>query len=227
MSYEKILKKIDVHSLDFYDNPDKVCAIVQEHSFRGIVVNEIDLIRTRKIIGAASQSKVICAVDYTSGGLSVKARGEIIRSAISNGADEIEIGMQSSLFYENLPLVQIDIDKIGKLARDNKIDIKYKIDPGLPKTRPKIISDLCRMLNKSGIRFVTNGIFHDQKIDDCETVLFLRDVKKASACETKAYIKNPTVNSFVMLHKSGADVIGLDWRFATKIAYGIEQETLA
>lgn len=224
----EFFKQIDIHALSSVESIQKASAITVEHGFRGLVVNEFSLKSARAFHKKSKEDyKLIVALDYNSGEMSTGARCNMIDDVIRNGANEIEISIQSKSFIDmDFKIIEEDVSKIGKISRDTNIDIKYKIDPSLPNTTPQNIANVCRILHKSGIKYVTNNIASCDKIDHSETAIFLRDVCKGSACHTKAYIQSPAIDVFLMFKKAGINIIGLDLKNAVRISYDALQETV-
>lgn len=207
-------RKVDLHALNPNSNLKSVVSVASEHGFRGIVVQSC---RAEELVKAIKEYGIrglipICVIDYPFGSSSLDVRNYAIGSAKEKGIQEIEIVAPYHLIAQkDFRKVGGDIQAIVNKAKELKINVKYVLDQNCPFVDDTVRSRLCTILKdlKVPILSTSMGFFDSKQSDHADSVIYMRDMKKKSGCQTKVYIGSQRVEDIISYSKAGADIIGL------------------
>ncbi len=224
-----ICNQIEIHALDYEDNFRQVVPIAIEHGFQAIATSQGRVSALNKIINEfvsseCNRPEIIAVIDHPFGCESIDTRAYQIHSAKEQGAEIIEmVALYRALAEGDLREVTRDLDNLGNIAAKCDVDLRYVIEPDSFVS----ISHRNFLAKEIAIRdtkiISTSLGFYDEKVSVSDRVLWLRDIKKLSGCQMKSYVYEEDIDMVSTLIKAGAEIIGLDWQSAPRLAYEYEE----
>lgn len=221
-------RKIDLHALNPNSNLKSVVTIASEHGFRGIMVHPCKAEELVKVIKEYGSNSLIpiTVLDYPFGSMSLDIRNYALGSAKERGIKEIEIVAPYPLIAQKeFGKVGRDLEILSAKARELRIGIKYVLDYNCPFVDDTVRSKMCQLLKDYKVPMLSTSLgFYDSKTSDhADSVIYMRDMKRKSGCDTKVYIASQKVDDILSYSKAGVDVIGLPWNKAAYLIHEYEE----
>ncbi len=182
----------------------RTCDEAKEYSFRGVDVNPEWVSLVKKEL-EGTDMKIIVLIDPPMGLSSHDERMEICRKAVEDGADELDVVMNTvDLKYKNYDKVLQDLSEIAKLA-DTKVIIGsgYLTDEEIKKA-----SELVKQAGAICVKTATSADPLDNR-ELKEKAIHVKMMKEsAPGLLIKASGKINTLEEAKMMIDHGADIIG-------------------
>ncbi|HRS53363.1 MAG TPA: deoxyribose-phosphate aldolase [Bacteroidales bacterium] len=183
---------------------DQLCKEALIYKFKSVCVNSSWVSYVAKKL-RGSGIKICAVVGFPLGEMDSRSKAFETRSAISNGANEIDMVINiGALKSGNYKLVEEDIRAIKRACRSNTI-LKVIIETGLLKEEEKIIA--CQLAKKAEADFVKTCTGFLGGVATVEDVILMRKIV-GSRMGVKASGGIRDFNQAVALIKAGANRLG-------------------
>lgn len=152
---------------------ETLCKEANENGFAAVCVNPYFVKTARKVLGEASNVKLVTVVGFPFGYSNVSAKVEETKKAILEGADEIDMVMNLSALRNNdLQVLRNDIDSVNTYCHLHNKILKCIIETSeLSNMELKIAADLCAEI---GVDYVKTSTGYGKGGATVEAVEILR-----------------------------------------------------
>ena len=183
---------------------DHLVAVAKQHHFLGVCVPPFWVKRAKREIGD-SKILLITVAGFPLGYSMTETKLEEIKSAIDNGADEVDVVWNISSFKSGNPWTKIEIAKCSKLAHDHQKALKVIIETAYLSNDE--IVEACKIGVDAGADFVktsTGFAPSGAKVEHIQ--LMKKSVPGGVGIKASGGIK--TKEQAIQLIEAGADRLG-------------------
>jgi deoxyribose-phosphate aldolase len=183
---------------------DHLVAVAKQHHFLGVCVPPFWVKRAKREIGD-HQILLVTVAGFPLGYSMTETKLEEIKSAIDNGADEVDVVWNISSFKSGNPWTKIEIAKCSKLAHDHQKALKVIIETAYLSNDE--IVEACKIGVDAGADFVktsTGFAPSGAKVEHIQ--LMKRSVPVGVGIKASGGIK--TKEQAIQLIEAGADRLG-------------------
>ena len=183
---------------------DHLVAVAKQHHFLGVCVPPFWVKRAKREIGD-HQILLVTVAGFPLGYSMTETKLEEIKSAIDNGADEVDVVWNISSFKSGNPWTKIEIAKCSKLAHDHQKALKVIIETAYLSNDE--IVEACKIGVDAGADFVktsTGFAPSGAKVEHIQ--LMKKSVPGGVGIKASGGIK--TKEQAIQLIEAGADRLG-------------------
>ncbi len=183
---------------------DQLIREAKQHQLLGICVPPFWVKRAKREIGDA-ETQLVTVIGFPLGYNMTETKIEEMKLAIRDGADELDLVINSSAFKEGMNWPKIEIAKCSKLAHDEYKILKVIIETAY--LNDDEIKGLCRICADAGVDYVKTSTGFAPEGAKVEHIQLMRS-ELPSNVGIKASGGIKTFDQAVALINDGADRIG-------------------
>ncbi|MEO0556468.1 MAG: deoxyribose-phosphate aldolase [Bacteroidota bacterium] len=183
---------------------DQLIREAKQHQLLGICVPPFWVKRAKREIGDA-ETQLVTVIGFPLGYNMTETKIEEMKLAIRDGADELDLVINSSAFKEGMNWPKIEIAKCSKLAHDEYKILKVIIETAY--LNDDKIKGLCRICADAGVDYVKTSTGFAPEGAKVEHIQLMRS-ELSSNVGIKASGGIKTFDQAVALINAGADRIG-------------------
>ncbi|MEM6362032.1 MAG: deoxyribose-phosphate aldolase [Bacteroidota bacterium] len=183
---------------------DQLIREAKQHQLLGICVPPFWVKRAKREIGDA-ETQLVTVIGFPLGYNMTETKIEEMKLAIRDGADELDLVINSSAFKEGMNWPKIEIAKCSKLAHDEYKILKVIIETAY--LNDDKIKGLCRICADAGVDYVKTSTGFAPEGAKVEHIQLMRS-ELPSNVGIKASGGIKTFDQAVALINAGADRIG-------------------
>ena len=176
----------------------------KEHRFIGVCVPPFWVKRAKREIGAAD-IQLVTVIGFPLGYSMTEVKVEEIRLAIRDGADELDLVMNSSAFKDGMPWPKIEFAKSSKICHEAGKILKVIIETAY--LSDEEIVTACKLCNDAGVDYVKTSTGFATEGAKPEHIKLMRSVLPSSV-GVKASGGIKTYDQAISLINAGADRLG-------------------
>jgi deoxyribose-phosphate aldolase len=183
---------------------DKLVKEAIENKFIGVCIPPFWVKRAQREIGEADV-QLVTVIGFPLGYNMTEVKIEEIKLAIRDGADELDLVMNSSAFKDGMPWPKIEFAKCSKLCHDEGKVLKVIIETAYL-TEDEIVT-ACKLCNDAGVDFVKTSTGFAPEGAKVENIKLMRSLLPSSV-GIKASGGIKTYDQAIALINAGADRLG-------------------
>ena len=183
---------------------DKLVKEAIENKFIGVCIPPFWVERAKREIGEADV-QLVTVIGFPLGYNMTEVKIEEIKLAIRDGADELDLVINSSAFKDGMPWPKIEIAKCSKLCHNEDKVLKVIIETAYL-TEEEIVT-VCKLCHDAGVDFVKTSTGFAPEGAKEEHIKLMRSVLPSSV-GIKASGGIKTYDQAIALINAGADRLG-------------------
>lgn len=183
---------------------DKLVEEARQHNFLGICVPPFWVKRAQREIGK-DKILLVTVAGFPLGYNMTETKLDEIKTAIDNGADEIDVVWNISSFKTGIPWTKIEIAKCSKLVHDHQKILKVIIETAYLSDAE--IIEACKLCTDAGADFVKTSTGFAPSGAKIEHVKLMRE-SVPSTVGVKASGGIKTLEQAIQLIEAGANRLG-------------------